>query len=207
MNDIVRRLSAAGFASIAVQVYPSLFGRRSNQDNRPGKHDIWHWGGPNRSGYHAKMSFDVRNLSVFKNLPADRAQLLSPLAEPFLYDTGSVIFRQGQAADCFYLVVQGRVEITYKPYDGNTITMTHVDSDGLFGWSAVIANRVYTTSAIAVTESECIRMQGEQLRMLCLEHPKAGREILHCLASAVTSRWKDAHDQVQMILERGMNRK
>lgn len=153
------------------------------------------------------MHFDIRELAVFKNLQVDRAQLLSPLAKPFFCRAGTMVFQQGQRADYFYLIVQGRAKITYKPYDGNSITMTHINSDDLFGWSAVIANRIYTTSAIAVTDLECIRMQGEQLRKLCIRHPDAGKEIMHCLASAVASRWKDAHDQVQSLLSQGMHRK
>ena len=142
------------------------------------------------------MLFDIRELAVFKNLREDHAELLLPLANSFFGRAGTVVFRQGQTAEYFYLIKQGRVEITYKPYDGNTITMTHANSGGLFGWSAMIANGVYTTSAIAFSDSECIRMQGEQSRTLYLEHPDVGQKILHCLASAVTSRWKDAHDQV-----------
>ena len=157
--------------------------------------------------YHAQVAFDIRQLAIFRNLQDDPARLLSPLAQPFFCPAGTVVFRQEQKAVHFYLILQGRVEITYKPYDGNTLTMNYVNSGGLFGWSAVIANGVYTTSAIAASDSECLRMQGEQLRTLCLEHPDAGQEILHCLASAVTSRWKDAHEQVQSILSQGMNRK
>jgi len=153
------------------------------------------------------MPPDVRQFAVFKNLREEHAVFLSPLVEPYSCKAGQVIIRQGLMADHLYIITHGRVEISYKPYDGNAITVTHVDEGGLFGWSAVVGSRLYTSSAIAISEVECIRMRGDRLRKTCIEHPEAGREILNCLAAGVGSRWKDAHEQVRSILSQGMNGK
>jgi CRP-like cAMP-binding protein len=107
-------------------------------------------------------------------------------------------------ADYFYIVIRGRVEIIFKPYDGNPITVTHVEAGGLFGWSAVVGSRLYTSSAIAIEPMEGIRIRGDLLRKVCMGNPDAGREIMNCLADAVGSRWKDAHEQVRSILSQGM---
>lgn len=147
---------------------------------------------------------DIRDLPVFHALSREHAGLLAPLAESYKCDAGSVIIHQGSTADYMYIIIHGRVEITYKPYDGNSITVTHVDSGGVFGWSAVTGSRLYSSTAIAIEATECIRMRGEQIRKLCREHPEAGIEILNCLADAVGSRWKDAHEQVRSILSHGM---
>lgn len=153
------------------------------------------------------MLSDLRSLPVFKSLPEDHARILAPLIEPCSCTTGKVIIQQGLTADYLYLITRGRVEISYKPYDGNSITVSHIDAGGLFGWSAVVGSRHYTSSAIAIAEMECIRIRGDRLRKVCGDHPEAGREILNCLANAVGSRWKDAHEQVRSILNYGMNGK
>ena len=97
--------------------------------------------------------------------------------------------------------------MTYKPYDGVLITISHVEKDGLFGWSAVVGSEKYTSSAIAIENLETMRVRGSELRKLCMEHPEAGREILARLASSVSSRVQDAQDQVKSILEQGMKDK
>jgi CRP-like cAMP-binding protein len=150
------------------------------------------------------MLSDVRQLTIFKNLREDHALLLGPLLEPYSCNAGRIILQQGSTADYFHIIMRGRVEITYKPYDGNTITVTHVDAGGLFGWSAVVGSRLYTSSAIAIEAMESTRMRGDRLRRVCTDHPEGGREIMNCLANAVGSRWKDAHEQVQAILRHGM---
>lgn len=130
--------------------------------------------------------------------------LLRPLFEPFSCQSGTIILQQDAPAEFFYLVVSGTVEMSYKPYDGNPITVTHVEKDGLFGWSAVVGSEKYTSSAIAIENVETVRVRGSELRKFCVEHPEAGKEILERLADGVSSRWKDAHKQIKSLLVQGM---
>jgi CRP-like cAMP-binding protein len=131
-------------------------------------------------------------------------ELLGPLFEDFSCQPGTVIFRQGDRADFLYLVVDGNVDMSFKPYDGTPITISHVGKGGLFGWSAVVGSDTYTSTAIAIEGVEALRIYGSELRRFCQEHPEAGKNILEHLADGVSSRWKDAHNQVKAILFQGM---
>jgi CRP-like cAMP-binding protein len=133
--------------------------------------------------------------------------LLSPLFEPFSCPAGEVILRQGEPAEFLYVVTDGMVEMSFKPYDGNPITVSHVEKGGLFGWSAVLGSDRYTSSAIAIEDVKALRLRGDELRELCLEHPEAGKDILEHLADGVSSRWKDAHKQVKSLLVQGIKEK
>lgn len=132
-------------------------------------------------------------------------ELLQPLFEPYACPAGTVILRQGAPADHIYLIVKGKVEVSYKPYDGTPITVSILEEDGLFGWSAVVGSREYTSSATAIEDLEALRVRGSDLRRFCREYPEKGREILEHLANAVSSRWKDAHEQVKSMLVQGMS--
>jgi CRP-like cAMP-binding protein len=110
-------------------------------------------------------------------------------------------------ADYLYLVIDGKVDVSYKPYDGVAITVHHVGKDGLFGWSAVVGSEKYTSSATAIEALEAVRLHGSDLRKLCIEHPEAGKDILESLAGSVSSRWQNAQSQVKSILEQGMKDK
>ncbi len=84
------------------------------------------------------------------------------------------------------------------------ITISHVESGGLFGWSALIGSEKYTSSVIAIEPLEAVRIRGDELRKLTRENPEAGQEILNSLADAISTRWKDAREQVKLMLESGM---
>jgi CRP-like cAMP-binding protein len=150
------------------------------------------------------MGSRLTGLGIFRQINESQMKLLEPLFELYTCQPGTVVLRQGELADYLYCVVSGAVEISYKPYDGNAITVTHVEKGGLFGWSAVVGSEKYTSSAVAIEVLEAMRIRGGDLRKFCVDHPEAGKEILEHLASAVSSRWKDANKQVKSILSNGM---
>lgn len=150
------------------------------------------------------MDFIFQRLPIFANLREEHIKTLETLIETITCGAGEIVIRQGSPADYFYIILKGKVDISFKPYDGSPITVSHVEQGGLFGWSAVIGSERYTSSAIAIEPLEVIRIDGNKLRKLTIEHPEAGREILNSLAEAISARWKDAHEQVKLILEKGM---
>ena len=150
------------------------------------------------------MDISLKRLTLFKDLKESYMDLLQPLFEAFTCDAGTTVIQQGLPADYLYLITSGKAEVSYKPYDGVSITVTHVEAGGLFGWSAVVGSDKYTSSAVASETLEAVRIHGSALRNLCLEHPEAGRDILESLANSVSTRWKDANAQVQSILEQGL---
>jgi CRP-like cAMP-binding protein len=143
-------------------------------------------------------------IAIFKGLDAEELELLKPMFERFSCPAGTVIFQQGDPADFLYLVINGKVEISFQPYDGVPILIAHVEKDGLFGWSAVVGSDTYTSSAIANEDVESLRVRSSKLRRFCREHPAAGRDILERLANGVSIRRTDAHKQVQSMLLQGM---
>src|SRR6185369_3552052 len=101
-------------------------------------------------------------------------------------------------------VTKGKVDISYKPYDGSTMTVSHVEAGGLFGWSAVVGSENYTSSAVAIEPLKAIRIRGSDIRKYCREHPDQAPLILEQLALSVSSRWQDANEQVKMMLSQIM---
>ena len=143
-------------------------------------------------------------IDIFKDLDKDEMELLKPLFESLSCRAGIVVFQQGAPADFLYFIITGKVEMSFKPYDGTPITVAHMEKGGLFGWSAVVGSENYTSSATAIKEVKAFRVRGTELRKFCVEHPEAGKDILERLADGVSSRWKDAHRQVQSILLQGL---
>lgn len=146
----------------------------------------------------------LRQLSILKAMKEDHATLFQRLFERYSFRSGTVVVQQGAPADYFYLVISGKAQVSFKPYDGTPITVSHVGKDGLFGWSAVVGSSTYTSSVTAIDDLETYRIRGSRLRNLCVEYPEAGKDILERLANTVSSRWKNAHEQVKSFLLQGM---
>lgn len=146
----------------------------------------------------------LERVATFNDMNQEYLELLQPLFERYACPSGATVIEQGQPADYLYLILDGKVQVTYKPYDGTPITVSHVEKDGVFGWSAVVGSRIYTSSVTAIEDLETYRIHGNELRKLCVDHPEAGREILERIAGVVSTRWTNSHDQVKSILMNGM---
>src|SRR5512138_1373912 len=144
------------------------------------------------------------SVPTFNDMNQEYINLLEPLFERYSCPSGATVIQQGQPAEFLYLIVDGKVQVTYKPYDGTPITVAHVEKDGVFGWSAVVGSRTYTSSVTAIEALDTYRIHGNELRKLCVDHPDAGKEILERIASVVSSRWTNSHEQVKSILVNGM---
>lgn len=146
------------------------------------------------------------NIPFFQNLEPAQIALLKPLFEQFACPPDTTIFEQGEPASYLYLLIKGDVAIRYKPYDSPPITLTHLRDGDVFGWSAVTGSAYYTSSIISESEIEAVRIRGNFLLALVREHPEAGKIIMDHLADVVSSRWKNAHAQVQSLLNSNKNK-
>ena len=153
------------------------------------------------------MFKNLESVPLFKEVDDYILHLLEPLFEPFSCPEGTVIFEQGEPAHFLYLVLEGSVEVLYKPYDGPQLTLTSIVQGSIIGWSAVVGNLTYTSGAICKEDIQAIRMAGRDLHKLCASEPEAGRIILNLLADSVSSRWKDARDQIQTLLNSSVSAK
>ena len=147
------------------------------------------------------MQESFAHTPLFQNLESAQIELLKPLFENFTCPLETLIFAQNAPATHLYLILKGTVQIQYKPYDGPSIGVTHLDEGDVFGWSAVVGSPNYTSSAVSVSEVKALRIRGTDLQKLVAKHPETGQPILDLLARFVSSRWKNAHTQVQSILE------
>ena len=142
----------------------------------------------------------LSSVPLFKDVDNYILQLLEPLFEPYACPAGTVIFEQGDPAHYLFLILNGSVEMLYKPYDGPQITITNLPQGSIIGWSAVIGNATYTSGAVCKEDCNTIRMSSRDLHKLCAREPEAGRIILDLLAESVSSRWQDAQSQIQVLL-------
>jgi CRP-like cAMP-binding protein len=142
----------------------------------------------------------LETVPLFKGLDDHILQLLEPLFETYSCSAGEIIFEQGDLAHYLYLILEGTVEIRYKPYDGPPLTVTYLEQNSIIGWSAVIGNTTYTSGAVCRQDCQAIRMSSRDLHDLCTREPETGRVILNLLAESVSPRWQDAQSQIQMLL-------
>lgn len=147
----------------------------------------------------------LEDLAFFHGLStADRKHILANFrAEE--HRAGKVLFLQDQPADRLYLLVSGSVEIRFKPYDGEALTVSAIEAGGVFGWSAALGRPSYTSGAVCTSDCRCLSIRGRDLRRICQEHPATGVILLERLAEVIAMRLTSTHEHVMELLRQGMH--
>jgi CRP-like cAMP-binding protein len=151
------------------------------------------------------MEGDIfNNLFLLEGLNAVQREVLRPLFEPCDFYAGTVLFEQGDPAEYLFAVVSGEVVVCFKPDDAPTITVARVKPGSIVGWSAVLGSRRYTSSAECSEYTQLLRVRGDDLRRLCIQHPETGVQVLDRLAAVIAERLRSTHDMVLSLIQLGL---
>ncbi len=114
----------------------------------------------------------------FKGLEEPYLQLLVGCASNVRFDAGEVIFREGEEANKFYLIRQGKVAVEmFAPSRGPIILQTLGEGEVL-GWSWLVAPYRWRFDGRAVELTRAIALDGECLRGKCEEDHNLGYELM-----------------------------
>jgi CRP-like cAMP-binding protein len=149
----------------------------------------------------------LNRFALIEGFTEDQINLLRPLIKDVIIETDQVIFDQGDRANFLYFVLEGKVSIRFNPEDGPVLSVAELDEGDVFGWSSALGSEYYTSSAICTDGGIFIRMEGEELKNLCQEHPETGILILNRLAGVIAQRLRSTHDKVVELLHQGLNNK
>jgi len=144
------------------------------------------------------------DLFLFRDLTPAQLKQLQPLFIPCEFTANTILFEQGDLAENLFTIVSGEVVVNFKPDDGPTIVVACVQPGSIVGWSAALGSRRYTSSAVCTTYTQLLRVRGDDLRRLCLQHPDTGMIILDRLATVIAERLHSTHDLVLSLLQLGL---
>jgi CRP-like cAMP-binding protein len=151
------------------------------------------------------MKFEqYASLAFFSGLALQDLETLAPYFSCMNYVAGTTIFQQGDPAKDLFIVGTGEVSIRYKPDDGPVMTVTRVQSGGVFGWSAAMGNARYTSGAVCSLDSEILTIRGDELRILNQQHPRIGKILLDRLSLVIADRQQKQQEQVSSFLASGI---
>ena len=123
-----------------------------------------------------------------KGLDPAHLKLLVSCASNMTYEPGDFIFREGQDADSFYIVRQGKVVIeTYSPEHGPIVIQTRGDGE-ILGWSWLIPPYHWHFDARAEERARVIVLDGKCLREKCESDHNLGYELMKRFAVIIAER-------------------
>lgn len=120
----------------------------------------------------------VRSTPLFGTLSQEIAHAIIGNQAVRSYDKDTMLFQQGEPADCFYVVLDGWVKIFRLTPDGNEAVVSVFRRGETFAEAAIFLGGRYPVNAQVVTPSRLLRIDGEVLRRRIREFPDTALSML-----------------------------
>src|SRR3954451_8874009 len=124
-----------------------------------------------------------RVLMLGGRAPAEIEEL-AKVAVPRTYESGQVVFREGDEGDTCFVVRSGAIKIT-REHGGRTIALAELRSGDTFGELSMFGGEVRSATATALEATHAVALLAGGIRRLLASNPEIAVKMLESMANRV----------------------
>jgi len=143
----------------------------------------------------------LANIKMFELLNEDDRVALAKVVDELKVPAGHTLFQAGDPGDSLFIVRQGEIELFIKDTAGQKIVLTTAEAGDMFGELAMLDTGPRTATALALTESDVLVLDRDDLVLLFQRKPEAA---LHMLA-ALSGLTRKADELLRTRVSRNVN--
>jgi CRP/FNR family transcriptional regulator, cyclic AMP receptor protein len=129
-------------------------------------------------------------------------RLLSDCAMHCHFHTDEIIFREGEAANRFYLIVRGKVRLESSTL-GEPVPIDEIHNGDLLGWSWLFPPYAWHFTARALEDTDAIFFYGTILREYCEKDHSLGFELFKRMSAVMLRRLQAARQKLMTARQAG----
>jgi CRP/FNR family cyclic AMP-dependent transcriptional regulator len=131
-----------------------------------------------------------------KGMSAEYVKILTDSAMRAEFKESEIIFREGDPANRFYLIEEGRVVLgSHKP-DSKPVEIQTIGAGDVLGWSWLFPPYYWNFEARALEPSRAIFFYGTRLREKCEEDRAFGYELMKRMSAVMLQRLQATRKQL-----------
>jgi CRP/FNR family cyclic AMP-dependent transcriptional regulator len=126
----------------------------------------------------------LQRIPLFANVEASKLKLLAFTSERIAFESGQVLFRQGDAGDAAYIIIEGDAEVLVNGASG-PIQVAVLGRNEIVGEIAILCDVPRTATIKALQRLVCLRISKDLFLRLINEFPQIAVAVVRELASRV----------------------
>ena len=134
------------------------------------------------------LATTIASHPFFSGLAPEYLQLVTGCAKNVRFEEGDFLFREGEKAEEFYLIRQGRVSLGISVPGRGLIPFQTVGDDDVLGWSWLFEPYGWLYHAKALEPVRALAFDGICLRNKCEEDHDFGYDFMKRFAGIMTER-------------------
>lgn len=139
--------------------------------------------------------FDIKKVTIFNALSAEDAKEIARYLSPAVFSKKEFIFSEGDPSEWLYIVKKGKVKITKLSSEGKELILEIVPPNEIFGGIAVVRGFPYPANAVAMEDTEVLKMSRKNLLSILDRFPN----LMYCMAMNIGDRIKGTHETLKSI--------
>ena len=138
----------------------------------------------------------LKDHSIFSALDPEELEFLAGAATTEHMEPGHVVFRLGERARYFYLILSGEIAIEIPAIEGPTLFLQHLKPGQVLGWSWLIPPYQWSFMARTEQPAEVIRFDGAVVLERCESDPSFGYHLLRAFSAMMSERLGHARRRI-----------
>jgi uncharacterized membrane protein len=123
----------------------------------------------------------LKSVPLFSLLDDEELAVLAGQVELKSFSARRRIYKIGDPAGQAYVVVDGAVRVTTVDDDGQEVDLDEPGPGDFFGFASMLDQTPHQTTAVAVTDMECVEVDLHDISVLLQRKPLAGMDLLAVL--------------------------
>jgi len=152
----------------------------------------------------------LKTSRVFHGCTDQEMENIAATSQKLKAKEGERVFEAGSAAAFLYVVVDGAVDLRFRVTHYQVeeeVTLDRKFKGDAFGWSALTKPNIYTLSAIAVKDSELLKISKEDLKKLCNDNNHLGYVLMRNIAEIVGERFSSVQKTLIDVIQQNLSAK
>jgi len=124
----------------------------------------------------------LAELELFEHVTAEDRASLAEFIDIRRLDAGETLFKTGEPGESLYIVRDGEVELFIRDTAGQKILLAIAGNGEVFGELALLDRGPRTATAMALTDTELLELDREDLLLLFHKSPTAALRLLAAMS-------------------------
>lgn len=128
----------------------------------------------------------IKQADLFWGLDKDFINELMDVGKKETHKKGTALFREGESANHFYVLLKGRVRLKIGEDDQFVYVVSHAGE--AFGWSSLVGRDLYSSSGECIEDTSLLIFESDSVQRLAEDNPVNGMALYKKLAGVLGNR-------------------
>jgi uncharacterized membrane protein len=147
------------------------------------------------------LAHELKDIPLFSLLDDDELAILAAQVEVKKFAARQRIYKIGDMGKNAFVVISGNIQVTTVDSDHQEVILQQPGHGEFFGFASMLEETPHQTSAMAMTDAECVEIDRNDISTLLQRKPMAGMDLL----TAIGRQFHETQELVRLRASRNAN--